>query len=536
MMDKTIKINLSGILFQIDEVAYHILRDYLKAIDSRFKNAPGGNETIEDIESRIAEIFQSQQITAGVVSKENVEAMIGIIGKPEDFDHAETQHEPRMSTHQRRRLYRNPDDSIISGVCGGIGAYLNVDPVWIRLIFILFFFGYGVGFFIYMALWIVLPKADSEERKRELFGDYFSYRSDRSQKTDSGYTSGYSPKEDNVSRIGGAFNEVFRAIGKFFFIFFRIIMIIIGVSFVIIGFTTIVAFIMVFFFRYPGFVSMGSFHNSWFYFPDFLNYIVTPSITPWIMILGFITIALPLIALIYWGIKMIFWFRAKDGIISLVLLITWILSITALSVILFNEGVSFSETGRSSSQIIISEKTDTLHIVTDKKTKELHFDKEFSLPDEDYTVYISDSTNQLAIRAHLSLIIAEDNQTKIEIRKRSSGRTRIDAARKAESLIYNYRISNDTLFLDEYFTFPGGSRWAGDNISVYLYLPENTVLQFDNSSENMFHDRIIIGTESENMVIEEGAATPEPWRLGNKFWIISSEGLKETEKVPSRQK
>jgi hypothetical protein len=59
-MDKTININLGGTLFKIDEEAFRILRDYLQAINSRFANVKGGHETIEDIESRIAEIFQSQ--------------------------------------------------------------------------------------------------------------------------------------------------------------------------------------------------------------------------------------------------------------------------------------------------------------------------------------------------------------------------------------------------------------------------------------------------------------------------------------------
>ena len=62
-MDKTININLAGTLFQIDEEAYRILRDYLQAINNRFRNVQGGDETIEDIESRIAEIFQSQKGT-----------------------------------------------------------------------------------------------------------------------------------------------------------------------------------------------------------------------------------------------------------------------------------------------------------------------------------------------------------------------------------------------------------------------------------------------------------------------------------------
>ena len=75
-MDKTININIAGTLFQIDDEAFRILRDYLQAINNRFRNVQGGHETVEDIESRIAEIFQSQKGLAGVITKENVEAMI----------------------------------------------------------------------------------------------------------------------------------------------------------------------------------------------------------------------------------------------------------------------------------------------------------------------------------------------------------------------------------------------------------------------------------------------------------------------------
>ena len=71
-MDKTININLGGTLFQIEEEAYKMLKNYLQSIDMKFRNTPGGNETIEDIEIRIAEIFQSQKGTAGIISTENV--------------------------------------------------------------------------------------------------------------------------------------------------------------------------------------------------------------------------------------------------------------------------------------------------------------------------------------------------------------------------------------------------------------------------------------------------------------------------------
>jgi phage shock protein PspC (stress-responsive transcriptional regulator) len=528
MMDKTIKINLAGTLFQIDEAAYHILRDYLQAIDRHFHNVPGGNETIEDIESRIAEIFRTQQNIAGVVSRENVEAMIGIIGNPDDFDQPGNQQERPYVTTTRRRLYRNPDDSIISGVCGGIGAYVNMDPVWIRVLFILFAFFFGIGFFVYMALWIALPRAFSDIQKKELLGNNYNNRT---------YSSERSQGEEGISRVGGAFNEVFRALGKFFFIFFRIILIIAGVAFVLIGFISILVIVMGFFFKYPGFISMGSLNANLFYLPDLLNCVVNPSLTPWIMVLAFMAIVLPLVALVYWGIKMIFWFRAKDGVISLIFLVIWVLSITALSIILFNEGVSFSQTGRSSSQEIFITPPDTIHIIIDKKIKDLPVRKEFALPDNHYTVFIGDSNDNLSIRAMFNLMITNDKMAKVEIRKRSFGRTRIDAVKKAESLIYGYRISRDTLFLDEYFTIPSGSKWAGDEIRINLYLPEKTILHFDNTTENMFSDRISV-TKVEDDVFTDSHIDldTESWQLGNRYWIITEDGLKEVERAKSKQK
>jgi hypothetical protein len=271
-------------------------------------------------------------------------------------------------------------------------------------------------------------------------------------------------------------------------------------------------------------VSMGSVNTNLSFLSDFLNYIVNPAITPWIIGLTFLVIVLPLFALIYWGIKMIFWFRAKDGILSLILLVTWVLSLASLVLILVNEGVSFSETGRASAELIPQNKPDTLYIMPLKKINDFPFRKDFSL-DEDYSVFLVDSIDYLFIRAGLQLNLSEDNQMKVKIRKRSSGKSKIDAVSKAESLIYDCRISNDTLYLDEYFTIPSNSKWAGDNVSVSLFIPENTVLYFDNSAEKMVDHNFWIGNLPET--VDEDYSLPEPSALGNTFWIISKEGLKE---------
>ena len=490
-MDKTIKINLAGILFRIDEEAYHLLYDYLQDVNRRFQNVPGGNETIEDIESRIAEIFQSQKNLAGIISKENVEAMISMIGRPEDFDHEENPEGSSTSFDQKRRLYRNPHDTIISGVCGGISGYLNIDPVWIRVLFIMFAVFYGVGFFVYIALWIALPKAKTDIQKKELFGDNRSSEAHREKHvTTSGikYNSYHSAGSDGITRTGNAFNEIFGAIGKGFYIFFRIILIIIGISFVLAGFASLLAFIAAFFFRYPGFISIDSIETNLFYLPDFLNLILNPSVTPWIMTLTSVIVILPLFALIYWGIKMIFWFKVRDGIVSLIALILWVLSITILALILFDQGISFAEKGDKSEQVVIENPHDTIYLKVINKISDLKYDEEITLPGNDHSLYINRSQNEIFSRPRIRLMNSENNALTLAIEKHSKGRIRKEALEKAESLVYNYKISKDTISLDEYYNIPVKYKWTGADLRINIFLPKGTVIRFDKSAEDMLRN------------------------------------------------
>ncbi|MGE5419779.1 MAG: PspC domain-containing protein, partial [Chloroflexota bacterium] len=197
-MDKTININLGGSLFQVDEEAFKVLRDYIQAINNRFRNVPDGPETIEDLESRIAEIFRSQKGLAGVITRQNVESMISIIGKPEDFETGSPSEEPSTGGSMPKRLYRNPNDAVISGVCGGLGAYLNTDPVLFRILFILFALMGGAGVLIYLVFWIAVPSAYTDMQKKEMYGkSYFVH-----------HNQGGAPANSSSS----GFNEIIRGI------------------------------------------------------------------------------------------------------------------------------------------------------------------------------------------------------------------------------------------------------------------------------------------------------------------------------------
>lgn len=535
MMDKTININIAGTMFQIDEEAFRILRDYLNSINNRFKNVQGGHETVEDIETRIAEIFQSQKGLAGVISKENVESMIAIIGKPEDFDHDENTAEQPAYNQTRKRMYRNPDDTIVGGVCSGIGAYLNIDPVLFRILFVLFAV-FGIGLFVYIVMWIALPLARTDSQKREMYGNAYqsvtsvnNNRSTDPNSTGAIYNSGYY----NTSGIGSAFNEIFRTIGKGCWITFRIFMIMFGITFVITGFLMILSALMILLFKFPSVLSTDGINMQVTYLQDFLGYIVSPASAQWIIGLALLVFILPMLALIYWGVKMIFWFKAKDGLWNLGAFVLWVMLSAALTMILFNEGISFAETGRSSTKTLLSEKPDTLYIVAIRNVSEMNFEKQFLVPDEDFTIFMNDSLHQLWIPARLKLNIIKDGMANVEINKKSSARSRSEAVRKAESILYNHSVRNDTIFLDEYFTLPAGSRWTADFLNINLFVPENTVLHFDNNSEKMFKEDIMIGNyEDEEYRDTRYDYDTRPWELGGKYWIITKDGLKETEKAP----
>lgn len=201
-MKKTISINISGILFHIEEDGYDTLRKYLDAINRHFSSYKDNQEIISDIENRIAEIFLSnlknnkQVITAENVDKliekmgtiadfTSVEEEIGdldredTLGKEEDIYKYVTPPDPEKGGY--KKLVRLENRKILGGVCAGMAHYFSVDPLWTRLIAILllfsgnmrFNFGFldilpfddfklnlSFGFFAavaYIVLWVILP-------------------------------------------------------------------------------------------------------------------------------------------------------------------------------------------------------------------------------------------------------------------------------------------------------------------------------------------------------------------------------------------
>jgi phage shock protein PspC (stress-responsive transcriptional regulator) len=121
----------------------------------------------------MAELFRAKLTTyKQVVNIEDVNQVIGVLGTPEDISDKEgPSARDKFATPGYHRMYRDPDHRIIGGVCAGMGAYWNIDPLILRIIFIVLILAGGIGILIYLILYIVLPEAKTTAQKIEMKGN-----------------------------------------------------------------------------------------------------------------------------------------------------------------------------------------------------------------------------------------------------------------------------------------------------------------------------------------------------------------------------
>ncbi len=188
-MQRIIQINIAGRVIPIEENAYQLLKDYINSIDRQFANEDGKEDIIQDIENRIAELFNIRlQNGSPAIDNTDVQKVIETLGAASDLHDGSAKSSSQSSSagpnanrqqqyqqyqqyqNNNRRLYRNPYDKVLGGVCSGLASYFDVDPVVVRLIFALLAFGVGVGFLAYIIAWIVIPVARTPEELSNMRG------------------------------------------------------------------------------------------------------------------------------------------------------------------------------------------------------------------------------------------------------------------------------------------------------------------------------------------------------------------------------
>ncbi len=188
-MKQVININFQGRVVPIEVSAYDLLKQYIESLQRHFAMEEGKDEIINDIESRIGELFQERiKLGATCIEDADVEAIIKSIGRPEDFDDSvadattEKQRENKAyndeanytNTNGKRRLFRDENHKLVGGVCSGIANYFDIDIVIVRIVFLVLLFSFGIGFIPYIILWIAVPSSATTvigSRRKKLYRD-----------------------------------------------------------------------------------------------------------------------------------------------------------------------------------------------------------------------------------------------------------------------------------------------------------------------------------------------------------------------------
>ncbi|WET01340.1 PspC domain-containing protein [Flavobacterium sp. YJ01] len=490
-MNKTVNINLGGMFFHIDEDAYLKLTRYFDAIKRSLNNSSGQDEIIKDIEMRVSELLtEKQKSEKHVVGLKDVDEVIAVMGQPEDY-RIEDEENSNQSFHnygarKHKKLYRDKEKGLIGGVATGLGHYFGIDAVWIKILFLVFVFaGFGTGILAYFVLWIVTPEAITTSEKLEMTGEPVTISniekkvreeidtlSDKFKNAD--YDKMGNQVKSGAERISSSFGDFIMTVFKIFAKFLGVILIISGIS------TLIMLLIGVF--------TLGT--NIFIDFP-WQNFVEAGNFTEYPLwsfgLLMFFVVGIPFFFLTLLGFKLLSPnLKSIGNITKYTLLAIWIISIAILASIGIKQAteVSYDNKVVEKKEIAIRPQ-DTLFIKfkhSDYYAKSLNQRREFE--------FVQDSANNELIYSNdvgLHILHTDEAAPFVQIEKSARGNSFTNAKKRAEKINYKFQIVGNHLILDNYFLTDVKNKFRGQEVDIYIYLPEGQLVKPDSSVRDYYN-------------------------------------------------
>ena len=180
-MKKTINVAIGGCSFTIDEDAYNTLNEYLERFKGALDSSSSSADVMDELEGRIADLIKGKLGGREVVDMKIAQEVVAQLGYPQGYRPSEADNaggNARDEYHYSgtdgerpvRKLFRDPDDKKLAGVCSGLALFLGVDVTLIRIIFLVAFICGSAGLWIYLVIWIAAPEARTAAEKCELRG------------------------------------------------------------------------------------------------------------------------------------------------------------------------------------------------------------------------------------------------------------------------------------------------------------------------------------------------------------------------------
>ena len=495
-MNKTININLAGIIFHLDEVAFEKFKNYLSNVKTALGKEESGEEIIADIEARIAEIFnlRMKENSSQVVELSDIEFIIETLGQPEAFVDESENEEPMSSSKKTRRFFRNPDEKLIGGVCSGIGAYFDIDPVWIRVLFLVLLFFTGIGFITYVILWAAIPEAKTTAQKLQMRGEAVNLNNIEKLFTK---VEDYTSTEKIKSGVNSFVSFVVNGIGSIFSFVFKFIGVMLAIVGALIAFTLIVTLLGIFGSTWNldgfNFISL----NGYIYGLDGAQAIFGSGWRLLALRVGtLLTLLLPLFALVVFLAKIFGRELTNSKLLSFSGIASFIVGLILIFISAGSLITDFRERSTETDKITLSGMSFeiTADIIED--------DQGFFFDVEDELLHIEN--------VRFNIEATTSPTASLELKHAASGRNHSEARQRAQSFDYPTAQVGEELRLSEYFTVPKESLYRGQDLKVTLRLPIGATVYLDESIENiMYHIRNVQDMYDGDMLGHLWEMTPE---------------------------
>lgn len=477
-MDKTISISLGGYSFIIDDTAYLKLKKYLDDIRRSLKGMEGTEDVISDVEIRIAELFRERLGHREVVSETDVDHIIQIMGKPEQYMDDEETNSGSQKTHTfagfsgKKKLYRDPQDKVLGGVLSGISHYIGIESWISRVIWILLFFAdiplTGTSFTIvsYIILWIILPKAETATQRYEMMGE-------------AGDIASIKRSASSASEGGRKTNSTSDSFAAALKIFGKMILIFLGFIFICIGFSLVFAGIFMLMFTAASDTPVQIFGR----FFDFQWQDISAKV------IVFILLTIPGMLMTWLGARMISARIKINRIIVFSLIGLWFIALILGTVLSASAFKSFSKSAEFIEKKDFTPERDTIALrfneFKQSGQKKLKWDIDF---DADLFTEI-DGKMYRRIDREIEVRPSDSEQFSVSVVYSSKGSSVDNARQYAENINFNYSMnSNGELVFDNYIELPKDTRFRNQDVKLIVYVPDGKVIHSTNVKSLYFSD------------------------------------------------
>jgi phage shock protein PspC (stress-responsive transcriptional regulator) len=504
-MNKIITINISGIVFSIDEQAYDMLRAYIERLRVHFSTTDGGNEIINDIEGRIAELLQSRLVNGKqFIADIDVQEVMAVMGDPSQMDTDEqttagnSRSQSNTTYTAEKRLFRNPDDRILGGVCSGLGAYFGIEQVWIRLAFAFAFFFAGSGLLLYIILWIVIPEAKTTADKLQMRGERVDISNIEKKIKDE-----FKTVEESLKNFAGRTQpRAQNAAQKIVHLFATILIGFAKLLTRVLGF--FITLLAVIFFFVSVLLLLGvSWPVSFSLYP-FFGVLVGSQAMFVLGVLGFVTlVVIPLIYMVYVGIKLLFALSGSNKMFRTITASSFGIGITLFFVMLLYMLSQFAHEGEVSRTLSLrAASSDTLYVNVKALSTELNKERVFSAGEIQLQVYSDDAF--LVEKIDLQVNEAKDGKFAL-VQTITSHGSSVKDAEAAASLITPQATQHDSgLVLPSGYLLPMNSKYRKQEITYTLLVPKGKTVVFEDGADAIYGNSAGISENTVWQMTEQG--------------------------------